>query len=124
MNTLPNCDHDECPPTGCRRAPGLGVASGSRFVWRGDLDDDCTCQVGDLAAHAECMDEIRWRSIDEKRYETAKVWYCSVGRVDERGFLVGEHLFHSGEPGGMILSGEMARAICEAIISANKPDQQ
>jgi hypothetical protein len=100
-------------------APPLAAPPCSRFVWRGDIEDDCTLRVGDLLAHVECMGEIRWKDPDERRYSESNYWFVSVSRVDESGRTDGLDLFHSGEHAGMICGADMARAIAEAIISAN-----
>jgi hypothetical protein len=101
-------------------APPLAAPHGSRVLWKGDIEDDCTLRVGNLLAHVECMGEIRWKDPDERRYSESNYWFVSVSRVDESGRTDGPDLFHSGEHAGMIFGGEMARAIAEAIISANK----
>lgn len=82
-----------------------------KFVWDGDMADDCTCLVGNLIAHCECLG---------KRCGL-EVWFVSVGPVDHRGMACGPDLFHSGEPSGIIIGGDMARAIAEAILLAAKP---
>jgi hypothetical protein len=70
------------------------------------------------------MGEIRWKDVDEHRYSASNYWFVSVGRVDASGRTDGPDLFHSGEHAGMIFGGEMARAIAEAILSANEQDQR
>jgi hypothetical protein len=85
-------------------------AVNEKLNWEGDLDDDCSLSVGELFAHCECLaDDIKCSSEGEEW--TIQSWFVGVYRRD------GQPLFHSGEVGGMITSGEMARAIAEAIIN-------
>ena len=90
------------------------LAAGSRFVWEGDLEDNCKCVHGDLIAVAEAMGPIRCKDPEERRYWEAQSWWCAVYRKDG-----GPDLFNQGDVGGMILNGHLARAICEAVMSAN-----
>jgi hypothetical protein len=93
-----------------------------RFRWQGDLQDDCWCREGNLLAHCECLGAIKWRNADTRdMLADAEIWFCSVGPVDEKNFAAGDDLFHSSTPAGLILGGEMARAIAEAILSAANP---
>lgn len=95
------------------------MSSAPKFDWQGNLADDCTCRVGNLLAHCEAMGPIKWRAVDDgRKLHDAEHWFVSVGPVDARGFAAGDDLFHSGEPGGLILGAEMARAIAEAILTA------
>jgi hypothetical protein len=87
-----------------------------KIIWHGDLKDDCWAKVGNVMAHCECMGLVEIRDHGIKR--RSEYWYCSVGTVNKHGFLVGDYIFHSSEPGGSIMGGTMARAICEAILSA------
>lgn len=94
-------------------------------MWHGDLTDDCWAKVGNLLAHCECLGEIRWCDEDENRTKhKSEYWHVSVGPVNRKHFSTGDDIFHSGEPGGLILGGTMARAIAEAILkSSNAPLQ-
>ena len=87
--------------------------------WRGDLEDDCSAKVGNLLAHCERLADCFIADADEPRKRSpVSVWYVSVCPVDENNRPTGDDLFHSGEPGGLIIGGTMARAIAEAIIRA------
>jgi hypothetical protein len=92
-----------------------------KVVWRGDLSDDCHAKLGDLGAHCECMGGIDWRESEQKRgrHERSEIWYCSVYLLNRKGHALHGDLFHTGNPGGMIIGGSMARAVCEAILLAN-----
>lgn len=88
------------------------------FEWEGDLDHDCSLRVGDLLAHCECLNDSIYCVAEDKElnfHENFDIesWSCAVYRGDEV-------LFHSGEYGGMITDGDMARGICEAIVKAAK----
>lgn len=85
--------------------------------WEGDLEDDCTLRIGEFMGRAECMGECIVRETNEKRGHTEEYWWCAVYR-DKDGTPCGDQLFHSGEPGGTIHGGDMARKIVEAIIKA------
>lgn len=103
-----------------RRQPALASGNGSRIVWHGDLEDDCWAKVGNLLAHCECLGTIRWCDEDDNRTKhKSEYWHCSVSPVDGKNFAVGDDIFHSGEPGGLILGGAMARAIAEAILKSS-----
>ena len=85
-----------------------------KYEWQGDLEDDCTLQVGPYFCHAEAMGEVRVQPLEDgkvARGESFKsvVWYCQVAKD-------GEPVFHTAEPEGLVLGGEMAREICEAIV--------
>lgn len=100
--------------------PPLGAVTGSQFVWRGDLEDDCSLRVGRLFAHAELMcDDIKCRDGFGEKWNEER-WFLGVyvGDPDAETGKDDVVLFHSGEHGGAITSGEMARAIAEAIIRA------
>ncbi len=87
-----------------------------KFEWTGDLDYDCTLIVGDLMGRAECLGTLKVKG--EAGMPEIDYWYCAVySGIDEDG-KGGDVLFHNGEPGGLVIEGGMARAICEAIISA------
>jgi hypothetical protein len=89
------------------------------ITWEGDLTDDCTCRAGNLLAHCENMGPIKWRCVDDgRKLYDAEIWFCLVARVDDQGFIVGDPIFHSGDYGGLITSGELARAISETILKA------
>ena len=96
----------------------LAPAHGSRIVWHGDLTDDCWAKVGNLLAHCECLGEIQTRHLDFPK-KKLEYWHCSVGPVNRKNFSTGDYIFHSGEPGGMIIGGTMARAIAEAILKSS-----
>ena len=70
------------------------------------------------------MGEILWKDGGEHRYHKSTWWFVSVVRVDANGRSDAPDLFHSGEHAGMIMGGELARAIAEAIISANDQAEQ
>lgn len=88
--------------------------------WKGDLDDDCTAEHGDLFAHVECMGAGWYTSEDpdtgkpdrKDRFKT-QTWWCSVsiGRGKDS-----VDLFNSGDCGGAFSTGGLARAVCEAIM--------
>ena len=88
-----------------------GIVSLPAFQWEGDLDDDCTLRVGDYVGRAECMGGVTVRGDDGDKPFRSEDWWCAVYRGKDQ-------LFHSGEPGGSIHMGTMARAVCEAIIRA------
>jgi hypothetical protein len=98
----------------------LASALGSAIVWQGDLEDDCWAKVGNLLVDCECLGCIEWNDDDEEQQEKHKseYWHCSVGPVNEKHMSTGPDIFHSGEPGGLILGGSMARAIAEAILKS------
>lgn len=80
------------------------------FSWVGDLDDDCSITIGHYLAHCECLGSFTCRYSDGD--ETNECWFVGVyHKLDV--------LFHSGEPGGMIVNGSMARAIAEAILTGH-----
>jgi len=88
------------------------------LIWRGDLGDDCTCRVGNLIAHCECLGEIKWKPPGRGRLYTGDIWCVCVSQVDANNRIDGPDLFHSGENGGYVMGAEMARGIAEAIIRA------
>ena len=95
----------EAEPTGCD----------SR--WTGDLNDDCTLRQGNLVSRAECMASIR--CVDHDGHDDpfdSEIWYCAVYRTESNGSTT--PLFHDAAQKGAILGGEMARAVCEAILNA------
>lgn len=103
-----------------RRKGDSRAAHGSRIVWNGDLTDDCWAKVGNLLAHCECMGEIIVHNPEESpTKEKSEIWFVSVGPVNRKHFSTGDDIFHSGEPGGMIIGGTMARAIAEAILKSS-----
>lgn len=90
-----------------------------QFAWKGDLTDDCCLRIGWLCAHAELMcDDIKCRADGEKW--TEERWFLGVYISDPTAETGKDDvtLFHSGEHAGAITTGEMARAIAEAIIRA------
>lgn len=80
--------------------------------WEGDLDDDCSAKCGPLSAHCELMGEFDTRETSDEVPMSCDYWFCAVYEAN------GEALFHSGTHGGFIVSGELARGICEAVIRA------
>ena len=103
----------------CESATDCGAAHVLKVVWHGDLTDDCWAKAGNLLAHCERLGTIRWCDEDEKRTKhKSEYWHVSVGLVNGENFSVGDDIFNSGEPGGLILGGTMARAIAEAILKA------
>lgn len=114
MCDVPGCNNHG---TDHRSEQGIKGIEGS-IEWRGNLDDDCTVQIGDLIGRCECLSEYRCYDpefIDEEW--NGENWFCAVyqGKPPYDGSS-GRILFHSGEHGGSIGGGEMARAICEAIM--------
>lgn len=87
-----------------------------KFKWTGDLSDDCFCRVGSIAAHCEAMDDVTVKSVHDRDKFKSSIWYFSVCRVNRRNFKVGDDIFHTGEHAGSILTGDMARALAEAIM--------
>jgi len=84
-----------------------------KYNWFGDLNDDCTMQICGYMGRAECLGEMTVvYDEDNEPPMLLEYWYCAVFGPG------GEMLFHNGEPGGFVIGGDMARAICEAIISA------
>lgn len=94
------------------------------FEWQGNLDDDCLCYFGPLAAHAERME---CKLILETPptpgaavigaltpREPLESWWVQVLCNDEV-------LFDSGDAAGLITTGHMARAIAEALMIAANP---
>lgn len=75
------------------------------------MEDNCFLRVGEWFAHAECMTDDVNVSCDGERWKENS-WFLGVYRGQEQ-------IFHSSEPFGRITSGEMARAIAEAIIGKN-----
>lgn len=89
------------------------------FNWTGDLEDDCFCTVGDFTAHCECLCDSLEVNDREDRTEkpfAIEMWFVGVYRNYIPPAKDSDILFHSGECKGMIASGEMARAIAEAIL--------
>lgn len=91
----------------------MGKAVAEKIEWTGDLKDDCVARLGTLVAHCECMGDLLCRDIDHPRDKPwpMETWYASVS---DRG----ETIFHSSEVGGTFTTGELARAVCEAIMLA------
>ena len=115
-------DERACPTCGVVRedvpsppapdASGLSARTRTLPPWQGDLQDDCSLEVGDLLAHAECMGEhVAYDPQDKRDKWAGESWFLAVYRGKEQ-------VFHSGEPGGSFSSGELARAVAETIIRA------
>jgi hypothetical protein len=84
----------------------------NKLTWEGDIEDDCTLKVGQYLAHCECLSVgLVVRDPETKERFKIESWFVGVYRGKET-------LFHSGEVGGLITSGELARGIAEAIIKA------
>lgn len=92
--------------------------TGIAFRWSGDMTDDCFCEsVLGFTAHCECLGEIKCQDADRKDNWKAENWFVGVYRNYTPPAKNEDFLFHSGAYGGMITSGEMARAIAEAILA-------
>jgi hypothetical protein len=98
---------------GFEKRTGWGVSE-EEIKWEGDMEDDCSAMVGNLTAHCEALGEF-FAINDEDEDETMKCdyWHCAV--YDQAS---GKTLFHAGEIGGFVISGDLARGICEAVIRA------
>lgn len=82
--------------------------------WEGDLTDDCVLRVGRWVCHCECLGDHICRPHPDCPSGSTEEWNSQswfVGVYHE-----GEQFYSSADPGGMITSGDQARAICEAII--------
>lgn len=81
------------------------------YNWTGDLADDCVFRSGEWMAHAELLFQLKASAVDdeEPRQMMTEVWFCAVYRGEEI-------VFHSGDYEGMVISGELARGICESIL--------
>lgn len=92
-----------------------------KFIWKGDLEDDCLLEVPGFLAHAELLcDDVKCRDSCGGKWNEEH-WYVCVARrlnPDAPTSKDDEVLFHSGEHVGAITNGDMARAIAEAIIRA------
>lgn len=102
-----------------RKGINRSLESPVKIEWKGDLEDDCHARVGYLSAHCERMGDVYVVNSRNGKNMRCEMWFCSVDPVDKKGWVTGDSIFHSGEPGGLILSGTMARAICESIIRAH-----
>lgn len=78
--------------------------------WHGDLSDDCHAEHNGMVAHCECMGDFE-ADIENENGErsTLEIWFADVRRGDE-------YIFSTNDHAGIITSGEMARAVCEAIM--------
>lgn len=90
----------------------------SEIKWNGDLNDDCTAKLGNLMAHCECLGDII--CVDNSDGSELDAWRAESWFVGVMNKKTKQYLFHSGEHGGMITGGEVARAIAEAIMLAAK----
>lgn len=98
----------------------METASKPTFQWTGDLGDDCFCEIGDFTAHCECLcDTLEVTDLEEENEKPFKIeiWFVGVYRKYIPPAKDSDILFHSGEHGGMITSGALARAIAEAILT-------
>ena len=80
-----------------------------RIEWTGDLNDDCVAKWRGMTAHCEVISDY----VGDDN-ELVDLWWCAVDREDD-----GEDLFDSGLHGGYVTSGDLARAICEAVMRAH-----
>lgn len=92
------------------------------FNWTGDLRDDRTLIVNGFTAHCECLcDSLRVHDTEEPSGAddfNVEIWFVGVYRDYTPPAKDEDILFHSGEYGGMVTSGEMARAIAESVINS------
>ena len=94
--TTPESNTDRLKPTVSGR---LHKFVKPLFVWRGDLNDDCTLEWGDYYAHVENMGES---------------WYCSVSLKSD----LSDTIFHTCSDDILPLTGKAARWLCEMVIKA------
>ncbi len=82
----------------------------STIRWTGDLDADCRAEHKGMVAHCEAIGDCQIRY--DRGLPTPRThWFASVSLGDAE-------LFHSSGIGGIIIGGDMARAICEAVMLA------
>jgi hypothetical protein len=82
------------------------------FEWIGSLEDDCTCRQGKLFAHVELISGVVHCDAVGDKFDS-QMWFIAVyhGASDT--------LYHSGDSAHPLTTGEGARAIAEAIMSAH-----